>query len=426
MLIRYSLENFRSIQKRQELSLVASSLKGSTESLIEVRGLTHPLVKIASIYGANASGKTNVIRGLSYISSVIRDSHRRWEPGKGTHRNPFRLDKESLQAPSKFEVAFIVDRVRYEYGFSLDSEQFIEEWLYAFPKNKRQIWYERSRDKFIFGSNFSGENKSIESLTRPNSLFLSAAAQNNHPLLTPLYSWFSEQVHFVRGPRESEMEFSAHMCTHDDLRDLFRNLVQTADLGVTDICIKPTEKDKELEQLVANIRKAIGRDVEIRQPLTGIQLLHKSGQEDVALSIGEESAGTRAYFALLGPVLATLASGGLLCIDELDSSLHPLLSSKVLELFTNPKLNKRGGQLIFNTHDTNLLCAPELRRDQIWFTERDASGATHLYPLSDFKPRQDENLQRGYLQGRYGAVPFLGRTDFLRYEESDGETTKTA
>ena len=315
-----------------------------------------------------------------------------------------------------YEVEFIVDRVRYRYGFRLDDRVFLEEWLYAWPNGKKQTWLVRDGEVFSYGNFLMGENKIIEGVTRTNALFLSAAAQLKHSQLTPLFSWFSaiESVNLPtrRLPRFRGGSDSAVMLLMEDARELrhvslfdeeeppdslldrFKSLIRNADFGIIDIRVNrnPTQPT--------------------RYRPSGLELKHQHESDDAWLPLEEESRGTRTLFQVALPILRTIQRGRILVVDELEASMHPNLAEHIIRQFNDPKTNPRNAQLIFSTHDTNLLGTlsgtPALRRDEVWLTEKDAQGATVLYPLTDFKPRNDENIERGYVQGRYGAIPYLG------------------
>ena len=425
MVIRFTAENFRSFKEKQELTLVATSLKELPGALIHIEGFSHDLLRVAAIYGANASGKTNVLKALSFMCSTVRNSHSKWDPEAKINRQPFRLN-QSEGKPSSFEIEFLVSGTPYRYGFVVNTKRVLEEWLLAYPQGKQQLWFTRKEEqkegqepavRFSFGRHLSGENRAIEALTRKNSLFLSAAAQNNHGMLLPVYNWFAANAHFVMSPRNSAQR-TADLCKDDQHKEILANMLSSVDFGVTGLRVEEIRLDGLDEQVeqIKKFRTALRDmmslfDQQINlETATKLFLLHRgSGKEPVEFPLEEESAGTSAYFALLGPAISVLEKGGVLCVDELDSSLHPLLALELVKLFNDEKRNPMGAQLVFNTHDTNLLDNSILRRDQIWFTEKDTQGATHLYPLSDFTPRKNENLKRGYLQGRFGAVPFIGQ-----------------
>lgn len=414
MIIRFSAENYRSIRDKQELTLVATSLKDSADSLVESGEASYSLLPVAAIYGANASGKTNILRALNFILRAVENSHRRWEPSEGVPRKPFALD-DSRERQSSFEIEFILKGTRYRYGFALDSERVQEEWLYAYPNGKQQQWFARSETpqrRFNFGRNLPGENnRIIEQLTRPNSLYLSAAAQNNHEGLVPIYNFLVKEIRFSFSRRSGDKE-TERMCSDESYKAAMLRYLRAADFGITGVRTEKIEISRDMKKVLSALQGTLpplpGLEMPNNVTRTMFQHQGQSGAQ-MELRLQQESEGTVAYFSLLGPVIKTIESGGVLCIDGLDSSLHPLLAIELVRNFTDRKRNPLGAQLVFNTHDTNLLDNPllKLRRDQVWFTERDSGGATHLYPLSDFRPRKNENLERGYLQGRYGAVPFL-------------------
>jgi len=433
VLIRFRAGNFRSLKDEQELSLVASSLKDSPEAVTPVEGLDLGLVRAAAIYGANASGKSNVVKALAYMSSAVQNSQRNWPPEGPIPREPFLLDPQSKVDPSSFEVDLLVDGIRYHYGFALNDKEILREWLDAYPIGRKQRWFKREGKAFTFGDKLSGDNSAIERLTRPNSLFLSAAAQNNHESLLPLYRWFAERFGFVARDRGPAIFNTAVMCKDEGFKSWASQILRSADMGIVDLHVQEEDllptlpaglSTKEallgeefvtlLRGFAEKLRREVPQTPDIPTKRLVVSLIHKGfSRRNVPFNIENESDGTVAFYGLLGPLVHVLLSGGTLCVDELDASLHPLLALGVLSYFGDPELNPRSAQIIFTTHDTNILDRGALRRDQIWFTEKDSEGATHLYPLTDFKPRRNENLERGYLQGRYGAVPFIGSSDFV-------------
>lgn len=418
MLIQFRVENHRSLRDEQVLSLVASSDKAGAH-VLRAEGLGEALVPVVAIYGANASGKSNVLAAIEFMHRAILDSQRRWNV-TGTPREPFVLSNKALE-PSLYEVDIVVNGVRYRYGFQLSRSRVEEEWLFAWPHGRKATWFERDGDRFEFGKSLHGENETIRNLTRSNSLFLSAAAQNNHVTLLPIFRYFGEwQFSLTRslwlhtpggiitgiaqllGPQGRAAERSAIM-----------RLLQNADTGIVDVRVEYAEH--------ASPPMSSGRrskewmewlDRYTRQPPVVLFRHRSAGDRQGWLPLESESAGTVALLELAPHVVDALRSGSLLCIDELEASLHSTLALRLVRMFNDPAQNSNGAQLVFATHDTNLLGTvvgdPVLRRDQVWFTEKDGSGATHLYPLTDFHPRKEENLERGYLQGRYGAIPFLG------------------
>jgi AAA domain, putative AbiEii toxin, Type IV TA system len=408
MLLRFRAQNHLSLREPQELSLVASSLKDTEASLLNQPGLPSgpKVLPVAVIYGANASGKSNVVDALAYMRTAILRSHREGRPGGGVPRKPFALDEACLKGQSSFDADFIVDGVRYHYGFAVRDDAFTAETLHAFPSGRRQVLFERDRQTFTFGRSLKGRNKVISELTRPNSLFVSAAAQNDHEDLLKIVSFFQNVL--VHKGAEDPRYYP------DPKEDLTRivSFLSEVGTGVDGYRITETEfKSNVREALLAFtsvIRKDSAGEFPIPDKLPAIQLSHPSVQgHQVYFDLDSESTGTRRLLALLRPAFRVLESGGVLIIDEIDASLHTKACEAVIALFSSPR-NVARAQLIATTHDTNLLRSSLLRRDQIWFTEKESSGATHLYPLSDFHTRQGDNIEKGYLQGRYGAIPFSG------------------
>lgn len=366
VLLSFRVENHRSIRDEQALTLLAGPDGSNSDEM--------PLA-VSAIYGANASGKSNVLSALAFMREAVVDSHRLWVPDGGVPITPFAWGPKATES-SLFEAVFKVANIRYEYGFVASHEAFVEEWLHVYPTHRKQVWFERDGSDFKFGDSLRGENKVVERLTRPNSLFLSAAAQNHHELLAPVFGWFSS-IKSRRPLRRGEPspEFLA--------------LLRAADTGIVDV----------------------------RLTEDGVKVLHESELPNAWLPLEEESHGTQQLFATGPLILQALEEGRLLLVDELEASLHPLLALELVRMFEDPERNPHHAQLIFTTHDTNLigntLGSPGLRREQVWLTEKDREGATRLYPMTDYKPRKEENLERGYLQGRYGAIPSLA--DFAEF-----------
>ena len=411
MLLRFRFSNFRSFKDEQELSLVAESGSDS-EVVFKSPAVSESMLPVAALYGANASGKTNVLTALKFMASAVKESHRLWKPDGGVPIEPFRLDAVSDKATSIFAADFILKNVRYQYGFKSDSMSIHEEWLYAYPNGKKQSWFHRlAGEPMAFSNRMPGENRAIENLTRPNSLFLSCAAQNNHEYLNEIYSWFAVALIFVMVDRADVSRLAARLSGEADFKDVLSAMLKVADLGIAGV----QTSDDPMLSLAYNLLAwgEGGRMDSSARSAKRIELLHRAGESVVPFSLDQESNGTVAYLNLLAPMLVAVRYGGIVCIDELEANLHPLLVSELIRCFDGPSRNPRGAQLIFTTQDATLLGSGLLRRDQIWFTEKRNDGASQLYPLSDFKPRKQENLQNGYLQGRYGAIPLMNADSFL-------------
>lgn len=414
MLIEFRVANHRSIRDEQVFTMEAS--RSSDADSPHVRQLDEhkkALVTVAAIYGANASGKSNVLSALAFMRDAVVESHRFWDPAGGIPRDPFAWG-ETRREPSLFEVSFLYNKTKYQYGFVINDEHVLEEWLYAWPTGHKQVWFERDQG-FKFGEHLKGENKVVEHVTRTNALFLSAAAQLGHRQLQDVYSWFAsllqnELISRIVRPRfrrerqlsvvnffsdwdsrQLSFEFTSDRLSQPHVSEWIKALLRVADVGISDFRVQHDDS------------RARPR----------VQFLHDVGDvPDAWLPMEEESAGTLSLLRIAGLLFAVLSHGGILVIDELERSLHPLLSLYIIKQFKEPATNPKHAQLIFTTHDTTLLGTtlgpPALARDQIWLAEKDRLGASAIYPLTDYKPRKSENVERGYLQGRYGAVPFLG------------------
>lgn len=417
MLIEFRVENHRSLRDEQVLTFEADPSLGEDSRVRHVPGYDKGLLTSVGIYGANASGKSNVLDALAFMRHAVLDSHRFWTPEGRIPRDAFAWGERSGE-PSLYQVTMRIEAVTLEYGFVVDNYRILEEWLHRRNGDASTMLFERDEMRFVFGDGLEGENVVISGLTRPNSLFVSAGAQSHHPELTKLFVWFGNlilenvgRMDVVAYPGELQHIWSRigsigseqlnlfdlpgmdGELTHISLRDQVRDFLQASDLGV---------KDFRLEDAPGRRGKTYQR----------VFLLHQSEEGAAWLPLEQESHGTQVAFFLAPKVITTLHMGGILIIDELESGLHPLISRWVIEKFSNPKTNPNDAQLLFSTHDTNLLSAVggvSLRRDQIWLTEKDRNGVSVLYPLTDFVPRNSENHELGYLQGRYGAVPMLGR-----------------
>ena len=426
MLLRFRFSNFRSFRDEQELSLVASPLSELPESVIERPAVPDGILPVAAIYGANASGKSNVLKAISFALRAVRDSFSRWPPNGPIPHLPFALDQTAKTKPSRFVLDFLCKGVRFQYGFAADSAFIHEEWLHTFPHGRQQHWFDRKRGSPIqFGRMMTGENRQIESMARSNSLFLSAAAQANHPTLSDLYGWFNGPAVDDTPPLFLLPASARLLQDKGELLQWIGKILGSADVGIAGLRVKKKHFKRNDSTIVSAMSSAFATmapdqtresfEQELRDSLVEFEFDHRSRVGAVALSEEQESDGTLAFLALLRPVLTSVRNGKLVLIDELDRSLHPLLAKQLIQIFNSGRANSgRGAQAIFNTHDTNLLGRDILRRDQIWFTEKDDSGASHLYPLTDFKPRKGEDLESGYLQGRYGAIPFLNSEAILK------------
>ena len=393
MLLRFSVENYRSIRATQELSFHATSLNDRSAVEVDIRpGGTARVLPAIAIYGPNASGKSNVLRALIELAGRAT-----WLPQRGREPRPepFRLDTVSAERPSAFEIEFMLDGVRYMYHLAQGDSGVTGEWLHAFPLGRRQVWFERDGESFAFpGDHLKGSTASLTELVRPDAAFLSIGVALRHPQLSPVARWL-RHVRPMTG-RSADGDRHADGLSPGRLfgggyAPIATELVRRADLGIVGACF---------------VESGDGDDV--RREL---RFRHRSVDGDGLLPLSAQSEGTLSWVRVLGVILPALATGGVVVADELDASLHPELVAELVRMFQDPQVNSQRAQLLFAGHDVTLLGGqfggPLLDRDQIWFTQKDEMSATELFPLHELSPRKGENVERGYLAGRYGATPGL-------------------
>ncbi|MEE1938288.1 ATP-binding protein [Streptomyces sp. TRM 70361] len=424
MLLRFQVENHASLRDEQELSLIADDRHDERAERAVPRS-RHRTVPVAAVYGPNASGKSNVIDAIAWMRAAVLGSFRRWDPAGGVPRRSFSLRTDSAAHPSSFGIEFALDSIRYEYGFTVNDRQVLEEWLYSHSGGKpRRLYERRSGEPVRFGRGLTGRRRTIEELLRPNSLYLSVAAAQGHELLGAIFRWFREGLAVATDyDFQKRLDYTVEMCLSERAKggaQPMMGLLRFADLGVGGLEIQELDREHKEEQdrVLAALRDVLGERVMVHESLGDrVRVEHRTPEGAFTLGLGEESSGTRTWIGLLGPVLAALAGGTALCVDELDARLHPHLADALVGMFQSPEVNTRGAQLVFSTHETALLgrnARTELFRDQVWFTEKDRSGATNITSMIEFKVRDScENLEKRYLVGRYGAVPFFDG-DLLR------------
>lgn len=421
MLVEFRVKNFRSLRDEQVLSLVASRDKTLLDGNTLETGIkaSPALLRSAAIYGANASGKSNLIKALQYMRGVVVESATLIQPGQTFSVQPFRLDAESANQPTAFEITFLLDEVRYQYGFALTAQRIVSEHLLVYKAFKPQRWFNRyldadtGKDVFEFGPGLKGPKNVWEGATRTNSLFLSMAVQLNSEQLRPVFDWFASRLVIFNEVSPLAPQFSVHMLQQAEKRKAICDFLSAADISIADIDVVTNKKPGQVVHfdIAAGKTEVRTEDIEENQ----LRFHHVTENGGAVFDLADESNGTRNLLFLTGPVLDILNKGLTLLIDELDTSLHTLLVRQLVQLFHQPEINT-GAQLIFATHDTSLLDAPDLlRRDQIWFVEKGRDQASSLVSLSEFSPRKNEALERGYLMGRYGGVPFLSRLIGLKH-----------
>lgn len=422
MLVDFSVQNFRSIAEAQTLSMLANrNDKSHPHNIVTGGSEEQPLLKLATIYGANAAGKSNLLKALDFAVNYVTSSAGDFKAGSSTGVTPFRFGRDELSSPSTFEFSFILDGVRYEYGFAATSTRVVSEELRAFPRGVAQTWFSRiwseEAETYIYSysrAHFKAKRE-VESITPQNVLYLTVAATVNQQI-RKVHSWFEEGIQVIFMSEQKPTMFqrrTAGLLKRLTYRKPLVDLILCADMGIEDVIVseKPYQVPESVTKLLSEsfVQKLVSEMADEKE--YDIQFVHSApalSAEERMLPSDEESDGTQRFFSLSGYIMATLMLGHLLVVDEIDSSLHPLLLRQILERFQRGNGLVAGGQLICTTHDTTVLDQSLLRRDQVYFVEKDQRGASHFYPLTDFTPRKDEALGKGYLAGRYGAVPFFG------------------
>lgn len=420
LLINFSFKNFGCFRDEQTFTMKRTDSPGDG-----ARNWGHPNVStVAAIYGANASGKSRFLRALMFVADFVDGSYSRSTNGDTIRNDPFRLDGTHAEEPSAFFVEFVADDgIRYEYWFSVTSQEVTEEVLYAYWSNRPSLLFSRTTDggeqSIEFGPSFKGAKRPIWNITRKNSLFLSAAAAAGSEILKPAFDALTMGLAFYNSSAyRSELSFIKSDYRQNSVRfKALSELMGYVDVGVTALRVeerKSGENDwlspvveamvKKLDpEQAAELKSSLARD------LNTSLLFEHGGEESAWFTSDEESDGTIAALSFMSVALKSLTTGGVTLVDELDESLHPLLVRELVDLFADPSVNPKQAQLVFTTHDESLMDeAGEdrlLHRDQVWLTQKGKDGAAELLALTQFKPRSGENFGRNYLRGLYGAVP---------------------
>jgi uncharacterized protein len=460
MLIQFTVENFLSFRDETVFSMVAvSNDQQHTSHVVKgVAGKDRSLLRTAAIYGANAAGKSNLIKAIQFAEELILEGTR---SGRTIPVPTFKLGN-SGKHPSKFEFIFTYENILYSYGFKLNADQILEEWLYATPNKQEVLYFERitstqKETDVEFGTALIGRGKKKEKFldfvaqgTRPNQLFITEAVDRNVTELLPIINWFRKELLIIPAEsRSASLEINVHKNTH--FTDFLETFLQTSDTGIEKIATEesvldlaqifpemPEDTRQELVQQVNNIDKdeammlqghygkryLVIKGEQGQSTLLQLKTQHRDEEGHlVDFSIEEESEGTQRLINLI-PALFRLKEGReqVVFIDELDRRLHPLLSRLFIETVLECNEENSRNQLVFTTHDTNLLDLNLLRRDEIWFVEKNKQGASHLYSLAEFKIRPDLKIEKGYLNGRFGAIPFLGDICNLGWTADESKT----
>ncbi len=388
MLIQFAVENHRSIKNSTVISFAASKDKSFEEYLL------HPdekksLLPVIAIYGANAAGKSNVLHAMMTMEEMVAGNASKVSKGQELPFEPF----GGTTGPTSFEIVFIFQGVRYTYGFSFDAKKIYKEYLYHWPNGREALIFSRDNGVYEFRENVN-EQVTLSNRTPENKLYLVSSNDWNLPQTEKAYRWFLEKLTFQMDEDPEKSETVAQIVQGEDKKARVLKELMLADLGITDVTIKNRLGNVPL---ITTTHRIINND---------------GTTEYFLLPMEMESSGTQRFFARIGGWIEALEKGALLVVDEIEDSLHPLLTKRLIEMLQDKTINTNGAQLIFTTHDAMLLDLNFFRRDQIWFAEKnDKTCATELYPLSSFSPRKGENVRKGYLQGRFGAIPFVGEDE---------------
>ena len=424
MLIQFSVGNYLSFKNIVTLSMVASSKKELEDSNTFFVDKKLKLLKSVAIYGANASGKTNIFKAMRFFRDFVLYSSRESQVTEKIKVSNFKLSSQTDNEPCFFEAIFIQDGIKYKYGFQVDKEIVHREWLFYFPKGKEAKLFTREKGIFDTGTHFK-EGSGLSDKTRENALFLSVVAQFNGPISTAILKWFKKFRIISALGAIPYTSVAIEGLKNPIFKESVLNFLKAADLGIEGFNVEERKLNLEdLPEPVKNKMRPGSSVVDFK-----ISTTHKKYADDNKFLAyeqfdleNEESDGTKKFFVLSGPILESLKNSYILAVDELDSRLHPLLVQFIIKLFNSGQSNFLNAQLIFASHGTGLLHRKLLRRDQVWFTEKDQYSATNLYSLLDYKVRKDASFEKDYMLGKYGATPYIG--DFKQLPETDNEKQK--
>lgn len=408
MIIQFSISNYLSFREPATLSLAATSLKEpeaeSNGASFQLDGINLRLLKSAVIFGANASGKSNFIKALYFFKDFVCNSFKGLQSDERISVEPYRLNAASAKEPCMMEMVFVVDSSIFRYGFEVTPTAVCKEWLYkkaCKPRSKEIELFYRDNGQFEVHARYSRAQELVnKKMIRNNALLLSTLAQFNDPTSVSLIRWLGETECLTEHDEADIWKNALRRLDDPDMRRRIVSFSKFADLGLDDI-------EKINNRLVS----------------THAQYDNEGNKtSNISFPFEEnESEGTLKYFAIAYPILHALDTGTRLVIDELGAKLHPLLLEHIVGLFNNNRTNPRNAQLIFTTHDSNLLSSHIFRRDQIWFTQKDIYGASRLFSLAEYKVRNNAPFERDYLSGKFGATPIIGNPNYalqnLSYEQ---------
>ena len=428
MILRFGIENFLSFRDRVELSFTSTARRDEPSLRLQAPNTAHGVLPVVGVWGANASGKSNLVAALLALRNAVAESFRGLGPEQAFPWTPWRMHKGADAPPTTMDIDFLVNGIRHHFGFRVASAGIIEEWLYAWPEGRQRVLYHRNhqdKEPWYLGPSLKGQRQEIVSATRPNSLFLSAAAQFNHPQLRDVYRAITSGI-----VRDTPVELRRHPVFFSDapildpqLRNTVLDLLAAADLGVRDMrAIERPDATAKMRTSLSNVFSEdfineVSSSLDQQGVLMELRLIHGTDDEDAwELKPGLESRGTWILLSRLNDLLDLLKQGQMLLIDEIDTSLHPDLCGALVDLFITADTNPNGAQLLFTTHDRSLLT--RLRTDEVVLADRGRDGVSQLRTASDYKAlRTREDLRQAHEQGRLRGVPVLGDLTRIIAEE---------
>lgn len=423
MLIRFSVKNFLSFKSETSLSMECEPITEHEDTHI-FEAESYRLLKSAVIYGANASGKSNLLKAIAVMKDLVLNSSKESNSTEKIDVEPFRLNTLTEKQPTLFEIEFIQKNDKFRYGFSVDSEMVHEEWLYRNGKENNKIELElfsRKEEKIVISeSEFLLEGKDLEEKTRQNALFLSVVANFNGVICQSIQKWF-EGLDFISGTENNSLKNTFKMLESQEYKKKIIKLLRAADFGIEDLIVQEIEFEKVDDDILVktfskNFLKKIDR-LKSSQ-LFSSRVKYDENEKQIGFEVFKvnesESEGTKKFLALVGPLIQKLDTGGVLLIDELEAKMHPHMTKEIVKLFNSYDINQNNAQLIYATHDTTNLSNKFFRRDQVWFVEKESRGSSELFSLADFRDDDDKRIRKDatyakhYMLGKFGGIPNFG------------------
>lgn len=436
MFIEFTCANYKSIKDEVCFSLEAANMINPHNNNISPDDLKdniiivdreirngrgrYQLLTSGVLYGANASGKSNLLNAMECMKRILLSSTSRTE-GEQLHITPFLLNPETATSPIKFEIVFLLDSKKYYYGFTANNKQVFSEWLYytisTQKKPKKYHLFSRENNEYVISDKYIDKKDKRElskSSVNTNALYLPFCSTINVKIANEFFAWL-RKFNIVSGLNEDD--YVLFTLQESKYHPFINSIIKRSDFGINSLKIKSEKKNVSKDVLPEEIRRVFSMNIEsesVSQISYEVTTKHNIFDDEGKL-LGEadfdmskmESDGTQKMFKLSGPIVDTLQNGGVIVIDELDSSMHPFLTAELIKLFNNKETNPNNAQIIITTHDTNLLSFDLFRKDQIWFTEKDEFGSTDLYCLVEFKDlRKDLRFERNYLKGNFGGIPY--------------------